>query len=102
MIKKKSLLVAMYFLDLKIQKNIFKLKRLVGLIFGNIEFWRPIRAEGRKNLTEYRMDLEMVSKLLQRILMNLQLLFESVQFATFVKNSINVLGGGGDVCRPPF
>ena len=32
---------------------------LVGLIFGNIEFWVPILAEGRQILTEYRMDLKM-------------------------------------------
>ena len=32
---------------------------------------------GRQNLTENRMDLKMVSKLPQRILMNLQLLFEA-------------------------
>ena len=39
------------------------------------------------------MDLKMVSKQLQRILMNLQLLFESVLIAIFVTNSVNVLGG---------
>jgi hypothetical protein len=27
---------------------------LVGLIFGNIKFWRPIQAEGRQHLTEYQ------------------------------------------------
>ena len=48
--------------SLLLAKNIFKLNWLVGLIFGNIEFWRPIRAEGRQNLTGYRVDLKMVSK----------------------------------------
>ena len=72
---------------------------LVGLIFENIEFWRPIRAEGRQNLTKYRMDLKMVSKRPQRILMNSQLLFESVQISIFVTNSVNVLGGAQ--CAPP-
>jgi hypothetical protein len=65
------------------------------LIFGNIKFWHPIPGEGHQNLTEYRMDLKMVSKLPQRILMNLLLLFESIQLAIFVMNSVNVLGGGG-------
>ena len=32
----------------KFQSNIFKLNKLVGLIFGNAEFRRPIRAEGLK------------------------------------------------------
>ena len=32
----------------KFQSNIFKLNKLVGLIFGNVEFRRPIRAEGLK------------------------------------------------------
>ncbi len=79
MITNESLLVAKYFISwYKIRKNIFKLNRLVGLIFRNIEFWRPIRAEGRQHLTEYQMALKMVSKRPQRILMNLQLLIESV------------------------
>jgi hypothetical protein len=65
---------------------------LAGLIFGNIKFWRPIRAEGSPNLTEYRMDLKMVSKRRQRILVNLQLLCESAQLAIFVTNSVNVIG----------
>jgi hypothetical protein len=65
------------------------------LIFGNIEFWRPIRAE-------YRIDLKVVSKRPQRILMNLQLLFESVLIEIVVTNSVNVLGGGA-LCAPlPF
>ena len=72
---------SIFFINLKFQTNIFKLNRLVGLIFGNIEFWRPILPDGRQNLTKYRMDLKMVSKRPQRILMNLQLLFESVQLA---------------------
>ena len=73
MITNESLLVAKYFfLDLKFQQNIFKLNRLVDLIFGNIECLRPIRAEGRHNLTEYQMDLKMVLKRPARILMNLQ------------------------------
>ena len=94
MITNEALLVAKYFfLDLKFQKNICKLNRLVGLIFGNIEFWRSIRAEGRQNLTEYRIGLKMVSKRPQRILMNLHLLFESVQLAISVENSVNMLGG---------
>ena len=88
MITNESLLVAKYFISwYKIRKNIFKLNRLVGLIFRNIEFWRPIRAEGRQHLTEYQMALKMVSKRPQRILMNLQLLFESVLLAIFVTNS---------------
>ena len=29
----------------------FKLNKLVDLIFGNIEFWRLIQGEGQKNLT---------------------------------------------------
>ena len=58
MITNESLLVAkQFFLDQN-SKKIFK-ARLVGLIFGNNEFWRPIRAEGRQNFTEYRMDLNM-------------------------------------------
>ena len=69
------------------------------MIFRNIEFCRPIRAKGCQNLNEYRMDLKMVSKGLQRILMNLQLLFESVLLAIFVTNSVNVLGGG-TMCPP--
>jgi hypothetical protein len=64
-----------------------------GLIFGNIEFWHPIRAEGRQNITEYGMDLIIVSKQLQRILMNVQLLFEFIPLAIFVMNSVNVLEG---------
>ena len=75
MIPNESLPVAKY---LEINKNIFKLIRLVALSFGNIKFWRPIRSEGRQNLTVYRMDLKMVSKQPQRILMNLQLLFEFI------------------------
>ena len=75
---------------------------LVGLIFGNSECWRPIRAEGRQNITEYRIDLKMVSKRPQRIFMNLQLLIESVQLAIFVTNSVNVLGGGTMCPLPPF
>jgi hypothetical protein len=40
-----SLLVAkIFFLNLKFQKNIFELIRLVGMIFRNIECWRHIRA----------------------------------------------------------
>ena len=66
-------------------------------MFGNIEFWRPIRAEGRQNLTEYCKDLKMVSK--QPQLMNLQLLFESVLLAIFVRNSVNMLEGA--LCAPP-
>ena len=69
----------------KQKKN--KLKRLVGLIFENINFWRPIRAEGRQNLTEYWMDLKMESKRPQRLLMNLQLLFDSILLAFFVRKS---------------
>ena len=100
MITNESLLFAKYFFSWsKIRKNVFKLNRLVGLIFGNIKFWRPIRPEGRQNLTEYQMDLKMVSKRPQRILMNLQLLFESVLLAIFVTNSVNVLGGA--LCAPP-
>jgi hypothetical protein len=68
------------------------------LIFGNIEYWW---AEVCQNLTEYLMDLKMVSKRPQQILMNLQLLFESVQLAIFVKNSVNVLGGHY-MPTPPF
>ena len=79
---------SIFVLDLKFQKNGFKLNRLVGLIF-----------EGRHNLTEYWRDLKMVSKGPQRIWMNLQLLFESVQLAIFVTNSVNVLGGA--LCAPP-
>ena len=82
MITNESLLVAKYFcLDKKFKKYIFKLNKWVGLIFKNIEFWRPFLAEGHQNLTEYLMDLKMVSKRLQWILMNLQLLFESVLIA---------------------
>jgi hypothetical protein len=100
MITNESLLFAKYFFSWsKIRKNVFKLNRLVGLIFGNIKFWRPIRPEGRQNLTEYQMDLKMVSKRPQRILMNLQLLFESVLLVIFVTNSVNVLGGA--LCAPP-
>ena len=36
----------------KFQNNNFKLNKLVGLIFENVEFWRPIRAEGRKNINQ--------------------------------------------------
>ena len=72
------------------------------MIFGNIEFWRPIRAEGRQNLTKYQIDLKMVLKRPQRILMNLQLLFESVLIAIFVTNSVNVLGGADSAPPPPF
>ena len=100
MITNESLLFVKYFFSWsKIRKNVFKLNRLVGLIFGNIKFWRPIRPEGRQNLTEYQMDLKMVSKRPQRILMNLQLLFESVLLVIFVTNSVNVLGGA--LCAPP-
>ena len=76
------------------------LNRLVGLILGNIEFWCPIRAKGRQNLTEYRMDLKMVSKGPQRILMNLKLIFELVLLAIFVTNSVNVLRRG-TILSPP-
>ena len=75
---------SIFVLDLKFKENILKLNNLVGLIFGNIEFWRPIRAEGRQNLTKYRMDLKMVSEQLQRILINLQLLSETVLLAILV------------------
>ena len=102
MITNESLLFAKYFFSWsKIRKNVFKLNRLVGLIFGNIKFWRPIRAEARQNLTEYQMDLKMVSKRPQRILMNLQLIFESVLLAIFVTNSDNVIVGG-PMCPPPL
>ena len=38
------------FLDKKkIQSYFLKLNKLDFLIFLNVEFWRPIRAEGRKN-----------------------------------------------------
>ena len=47
------------FFYLKFQTDIVKLNRLADLIFGNIVFWHPIRAEGRPNLTEYQMDLKM-------------------------------------------
>jgi hypothetical protein len=77
----------------KIFRGLFKIESNRSLIFGNIEFWHPIRAEGRQNLTEYRIDLKMVSKRPQRILMNLQLLFESVLIAIFVTNSVNMQGG---------
>ena len=53
MITNESFLVA--------KNNIYQLNRLVGLIFGNIKFWRAIRADGCQNLTEDRMDLKMVS-----------------------------------------
>jgi hypothetical protein len=43
----------------------------------------------------------MVLKQPQRILMNLQLLIESVLIAIFVTNSVNVLGGA-DSAPPPF
>ena len=66
------------------------------MIFGIIEFWHPIRVEGRQNLTEYQIDLKMVSKQRQRILMKLQLLFESVLIAIFVTNSVNMLGLKGN------
>ena len=69
------------------------------MIFGNIEFWHPNRAEGRQKLTAYRMDLKIVSKRSQRILMNLQLLFECILLAIFVTNSIDVLWGA--LCGHP-
>ena len=49
--------------------------------------------EGRQNLTENWMDLKTVSKEPQRILVNLQLLFESVLLAIFVTNNVHILGG---------
>ena len=61
MFTNESLLVAKYFfLDLKFQKIIFKLKKLVGLIFGKVEFWATIWAEDCQNLTKNLMDLKMV------------------------------------------
>ena len=51
---------------------------LVGLIFGKIKFIAPFGAEGRQNLTEHPMDLKKVSKQTQRILRNLELLFDPV------------------------
>jgi hypothetical protein len=80
-----------FFLDRKFKKNTFKLNLLVDLIFGNIECWHPIRAEGCQNLTKYRMDLKIVSTQPQRILMNLQSLFEFVLLAILVKKRVNVL-----------
>ena len=59
---------------------------MAGLIFGNINFWCPIQAEGRQNLTEYRIDLKNVSKQPQWILVHLQLLLESVLFIFVVNN----------------
>ena len=47
----------------------------------------------RQNLTEYLMDLKIVSKQPQRILFNLQLLFVSVLLEIFVTNSVDVLVG---------
>jgi hypothetical protein len=49
--------------------------------------------EPRADITKYWIDLKMVSSRPQRILMNLQLPFESVLIAIFVKISVNVLGG---------
>ena len=71
----------------------FKLNKLVGLIFGKIEFWAPFPAEGHQNLSEFQMELKMVSKRPERILVNLELLFEPVILAIFFKNSVHALGG---------
>ena len=58
------------------------------MIFGNIKFWGPFLAEGHKNVTEYYMDLKMLLNQLQRILMNLPLLFEPVRLAQEVDYKI--------------
>ena len=61
-----TLLVSILYLMKKIQNNNFKLNKLVGLIFVNVEFWRPIRAEGRKNINqnsgEFKNGVKMTAK----------------------------------------
>ena len=50
MVTNGSLLNAHFlFLDKKIQSYFLKLNKSDFLIFGNVKFWRPIRAEGRNN-----------------------------------------------------
>ena len=68
-------------------------------IFEKLKFWTPIGSEGRQNLSSTPTDLKMVSKRLQQILVNLQLLFEPVlkAFCSRINNE-NMLGG--TLCAP--
>ena len=43
------LMPTIFFLIKKFQSCFLKLNKLDFLIFGNVEIWRPIQAEGRKN-----------------------------------------------------
>ena len=70
------------------------------MIFGNIEFWRPIRAEGRQNLTKYRIDLKMVLKRRQRKNINLQIHSRNICLGKLT--GISRYAPGGAVSAPPF
>ena len=58
-----------------------------------MEFWRPISSQGLPKLNRISDRPQNGLKRPQRILMNLQLLFEFDLSAIFVTNSINVQGG---------
>jgi hypothetical protein len=55
----------------KAKFKIFKLNKLVCLIFRNIKFWDPIRAEGCTNLTEYQNGVQMTGTNIDEFTINI-------------------------------
>ena len=100
MVTHESHLVSKYFvLDEKIQNNNFKLNKLVGLIFVNVEFWRPIRAEGRKNINQNSGEPKNGVKMTGTDIYEFTVTFGRPLNYYFAKNCRNVLGGA--ILAPP-
>ena len=94
-----TLLVSILYLMKKIQNNNFKLNKLVGLIFVNVEFWRPIRAEGRKNINQNSGEPKNGVKMTGTDIYEFTVTFGRPLNYYFAKNCRNVLGGA--ILAPP-
>ncbi len=79
------LMPAICFLIKKIQSWFLKLNKLDFLIFWNVKFLRPIRAEGRKNLTKH------MTKMTGTDIYEFTINFGPCHFVIFLKNCVNVL-----------
>ena len=88
------------FVRQKILNNILKLSKLVGLILGNVGFWRPIWAEGRfdlpKKSEQPQNGVKTTATDIQEFTDTMRIRYNSV----FVKKS-RKCARGGTMCPPP-
>jgi hypothetical protein len=73
----------MFFLDVKFKRNTFKPNELVSLIFSQIKFSAPIRANGRQKLTLTLINLKIkILFFLNAPFLNVRLLFRDRQIVS--------------------